>query len=120
MKWIRVTDQLPEIGQKVWYFFEYVGVWPGKYDGIAKDFSYANSKFPMTSFSGPGGGLTGDVTHWMPRDTEGGEWIETPEHPRFKRRFEISKDCPKGPPEEEIEAIHKEFFNYEDPSDTTV
>jgi len=58
MEWIKVEDRLPEKGEKVFYYFEHVGVWKGEYRG-------------MTSFgpqfgSKEGGFLTGDVTHWQP------------------------------------------------------
>ena len=56
MGWISMEDRKPEEGQAVWYYFEVVGVHPGRYyktdDG--------------DTFVGVRGFLTDDVTHWMP------------------------------------------------------
>lgn len=52
-KWVLHSEQQPEIGQYVWYYFEYTGVSYGQYVG---DNTYAGRR----------GFLCGDVTHWMP------------------------------------------------------
>lgn len=55
--WIKCSDRMPEKGQKVFYYFDIVGVHAGYYDG---DNTFVKEN--------GGGWLTGDVTHWM-------EWI---------------------------------------------
>ena len=57
MDWIKVTDKLPEEGQRVFYYFKKVGVHRGHY--------YTSEPYGST-FYGPNGWLTDDVTHWMP------------------------------------------------------
>lgn len=52
--WIPVSERMPEKGQKVFYYFDIVGVHAGYYDG---DNTFVNEN--------GGGWLTGDVTHWM-------------------------------------------------------
>lgn len=54
--WIKCTDRLPDDGQAVIYYFEFVGVNRGNYD--KED----------NCFHGKKGWLTDDVTHWMPDD----------------------------------------------------
>lgn len=62
MNWIKVEDELPEIGQRVIYYFEHVGVHVGKFMKVDnnEDMPYGNI------FYGKSGFLTDDVTHWMP------------------------------------------------------
>ena len=55
--WVACSERMPEIGQKVFYYFDIVGVHAGYYDG---DNTFVKEN--------GGGWLTGDVTHWM-------EWI---------------------------------------------
>lgn len=62
--WIKVANQVPEIGQEVWYFFEHTGVWKGKYLGPPDDAP------AMKCFGGQHGWLCDDVTHWMPASNE--------------------------------------------------
>ncbi len=50
--WIPCSERMPSVGQKVWYYFDVVGVHYGQYDGD-------------DTFSGRSGFLCGDVTHWM-------------------------------------------------------
>lgn len=52
-KWILHSEQQPEAGQYVFYYFEHTGVSYGRYDG-------ANTYYGRSGF------LCGDVTHWMP------------------------------------------------------
>ena len=65
MNWITVNDCMPNVGDRVWYFFEPVGVWQGQFDGYYQDEDGREWK-GMHIFSNPKGWLTGDVTHWMP------------------------------------------------------
>ncbi|ENM0188168.1 DUF551 domain-containing protein [Enterobacter hormaechei] len=53
-RWIPVSERMPKKGQKVFYYFDIVGVHAGYYDG---DNTFVNEN--------GGGWLTGDVTHWM-------------------------------------------------------
>ncbi|MEG4686495.1 DUF551 domain-containing protein [Enterobacter cloacae] len=55
--WVACSERMPEKGQKVFYYFDIVGVHAGYYDG---DNTFVKEN--------GGGWLTGDVTHWM-------EWI---------------------------------------------
>lgn len=59
--WIRVEDRLPEEGQRVIYYFHYVGVHVGNYTKHVDEEGYEHAVF----FS-PAGWLSDDVTHWMP------------------------------------------------------
>lgn len=52
--WVACSERMPEKGQKVFYYFDIVGVHAGYYDG---DNTFVNEN--------GGGWLTGDVTHWM-------------------------------------------------------
>ena len=62
MDWIKVDDRLPEVGQKVIYYFEHTGISIGKFMKAEnnEDCQYGNI------FYGKSGWLTDDVTHWMP------------------------------------------------------
>jgi hypothetical protein len=64
--WINLSDQLPDVGQAVWYYFEFVGVWPGKYFGMCEIWEGAQECGEDHHFGGDHGNLVGDVTHWMP------------------------------------------------------
>ncbi|HAU5603710.1 TPA: DUF551 domain-containing protein [Citrobacter koseri] len=52
--WVACSARMPEKGQKVFYYFDIVGVHAGYYDG---DNTFVKEN--------GGGWLTGDVTHWM-------------------------------------------------------
>jgi hypothetical protein len=61
VKWIKITDEVPEESKTLFYFFGMVGVHIGEYCGIEAEYC------PDTGhvFGGKSGWLTGDVTHWM-------------------------------------------------------
>lgn len=67
MDWIDHKKQQPEDRQKVWYFYDVVGVHKGEYE------------LETDCFSGRGGFLCEDVTHWMPDTGQ-----ETPDKPEVK------------------------------------
>lgn len=67
--WISTEDKMPEVGQKVWYYFDRVGRWRGTFDGYYVDSEGIEWK-DLHMFSGEYGFLTGDVTHWMPDQEE--------------------------------------------------
>ena len=56
MTWIKHSEQQPEDGQYVWYYFKVTGVSYGQYDA-ENDCFYGKSDF-----------LCGDVTHWQPAE----------------------------------------------------
>lgn len=62
-KWIKTNDRLPEQGEKVWYYFEPVGVNRGHF----KTETMKNVG-DFQCFGGKKGWLCDDVTHWMPRN----------------------------------------------------
>ena len=62
MNWIKTEDQLPEIGQKVIYFFK----WTGVHRGIYKKWKFNGLPTEFNCFYGKDGWLCDDVTHWMP------------------------------------------------------
>lgn len=64
--WIKVTDRLPTVGQRVIYFFEHVGMHLGRYDGFAPTDNGLVPTHYDAVFSSHAGFLTGDVTHWQP------------------------------------------------------
>lgn len=64
-QWIKVEDELPEVDTPVWYFFDMVGVWDGKYLGIS-DWEEPFDDIKVHVFGGTHGALSDDVTHWMP------------------------------------------------------
>lgn len=76
-EWIKLIDQRPEEGQKVIYFFQWVGVSHGLFTNFI-----IGPLPPIPCFSSNIGWLGSGVTHWMP-DREG--------------------DLPSSPPENEIE-----------------
>tara|TARA_R110002110_G_scaffold51016_3_gene150309 strand:- start:485 stop:868 length:384 start_codon:yes stop_codon:yes gene_type:complete len=59
--WINIDDQTPEQEKPLLYFFDCTGVSAGYYYGIEEDYCPVNGH----QFGGPGGWLTGDVTHWQ-------------------------------------------------------
>ena len=62
MEWISVEERLPEEGQEVIYYFGHTGIYVGSfYRKYVKELDY-----PFNCFSGSGGFLCDDVTHWMP------------------------------------------------------
>ena len=56
-EWIKIEDEVPDLNQIVWYFFDVVGVHGGNYYGLGEI---------GHEFGGDYGYLSGDVTHWMP------------------------------------------------------
>jgi len=67
--WIKCEDKMPEVGDKVWYFFDVVGSHRGTFDGYYVDEEGKEWK-SMHMFSCDYGWLTGDVTHWHPDQEE--------------------------------------------------
>lgn len=67
MSWIHIKDQKPEINQDVFYFFEVLGVYKGKYEQV-NFYEDEEDIEPCWGdcFYGKNGFLTDDVTHWMP------------------------------------------------------
>lgn len=65
--WIHITDRKPEDEQDVFYFFEVLGVYKGKYCKSNYYEGYDDIE-PCwgDTFYGKKGFLTDDVTHWMP------------------------------------------------------
>lgn len=73
-KWIHIKDQKPQEEQDVFYFFEVLGVYKGKYQKV----NYYEGHDDIEPcwgdcFYGKSGFLTDDVTHWMPAPTDE-EW----------------------------------------------
>tara|TARA_B100000123_G_C25510516_1_gene332041 strand:+ start:96 stop:401 length:306 start_codon:yes stop_codon:yes gene_type:complete len=86
MEWIKTKDKLPKIGEKVFYYFEYVGVHFGRFTGFYTDEETGEYYPDMHVFTDmEGGWLTGDVTHWMPYNGQT-EVPERPEEPK-KRTY---------------------------------
>lgn len=56
-EWILVSERLPEVDQRVLYYFDITGITAGRYEGD-------------NCFASRAGFLTGDVTHWMPLPKE--------------------------------------------------
>lgn len=73
--WIKIEDQKPEEGQKVFYYFEYTGVNRGKYSRVDISEGCGEGAF-ADCFYGEKGFLGDDVTHWMPDD--GGDLPQQP------------------------------------------
>lgn len=66
MSWIK-TDQgtMPEVGQRVWYYFKPVGTWRGTFEGYyvsEKGVTYKGMHIFVNDEKT--GWLTGDVSHW--------------------------------------------------------
>jgi len=72
MTWTKTKDRLPKEGQKVIYYFKWLGVFRGKFTTIPFD-----DIGEFHCFHSAYGWLCDDVTHWMP--DEGQELPETPE-----------------------------------------
>jgi len=72
MPWIKTKDKLPKEGQKIIYYFKWVGVHRGEFT------KFKIGPLPeLDCFRSKIGWLCGDVTHWMP--DEGQELPEAPE-----------------------------------------
>ena len=64
-----MSEKKPKDGQKVFYFFDVVGVHAGTYQKTEVPEGFAGSGVFMDCFYGDKGGwLCDDVTHWMPRN----------------------------------------------------
>ena len=86
MNWIDIKDQKPKEEQEVFYFFEVLGVYAGKYKSVELDEEFIGQKgIYMDCFYGEGGFLCDDVTHWRPR-SEGDEFPDVPKY------FEVYDD----------------------------
>ena len=59
-EWIKIEDEVPDLNQIVWYFFDVVGVHKGNYYGLGEI---------GHEFGNDYGYLSDDVTHWMPYET---------------------------------------------------
>ena len=85
MNWIHINDQRPENEQDVFYFFEVLGVYKGKYERSQYPeelFDEGHEPVFGNTFYGKKGWLTDDVTHWMPAPTDeewDGEYPDIPE-----------------------------------------
>jgi hypothetical protein len=83
-KWISMEDQKPEAGRELYYFFEVLGVYKGKYERNAYpvEFGVDENGDPYYSdcFYGEKGFLGDDVTHWQyAYDAEEGFMPDVPE-----------------------------------------
>lgn len=65
-QWINITDTLPEEGQKVYYFCNFLGIFRGEYHFQKNRVAIAIS--PHTFVSNHGILDADEVTHWMPYD----------------------------------------------------
>tara|TARA_B100001093_G_scaffold69260_2_gene59670 strand:- start:9096 stop:9467 length:372 start_codon:yes stop_codon:yes gene_type:complete len=72
INWIKISDEIPEGGKRLLYFFEGTGVWTGFYYGRDEDYPDSNDHV----FGSNAGFLTGDVTHWCYIDYPEGEDAE--------------------------------------------
>lgn len=62
--WIKMSDEKPEHGQQVFYYFEVTGVHAGIYEW----YEWPEEEIGVKDcFSNESGFLCDDVTHWMPR-----------------------------------------------------
>jgi hypothetical protein len=61
-QWHRITDTAPDDHAQVWYYFDLLGVFAGRYE------SMKDTTFGRHCFIGSRGYLIDDVTHWMPRE----------------------------------------------------
>lgn len=67
MDWIKVSDKVPEEGQRVIYYFEHTGISIGKYKKtMIADEETGEVWDYFDTFHGHDGFLSDDVTHWMP------------------------------------------------------
>lgn len=71
MTWFNIEKKQPEDGQDVFYFFDILGVYKGKYKKVNYYEDYPEMD-PVYGdcFYGKKGFLTDDVTHWMPAPTD--------------------------------------------------
>jgi len=81
-KWKSTSEQLPEVGQKVWYHYAYIGTWDGVYLGEIEQKYYNKDGEDVTdqfgdepeilpSFESSGGcWVTGCETFWCERDDD--------------------------------------------------
>ena len=83
MEWIKIEDKKPEENQEVFYYFDILGVYAGKYNRIDLygEFDDVEEEYWMDCFSGESGFLCDDVTEWMPRN----EGDELPDPPKEKK-----------------------------------
>ena len=67
MYWTAIKDKRPRHGQRVIYYFEVTGIDIGKYERVEypKEFTKSGEPVYGNMFSGNGGFLVDDVTHWM-------------------------------------------------------
>jgi uncharacterized protein YbaR (Trm112 family) len=68
MNWIDIKDQKPEEDRELFYFFEVLGVYRGKYEQSEYPpelFEEGTEPVYGNSFYGSHGFLTDDVSHWM-------------------------------------------------------
>lgn len=62
---------MPEVGQRVWYYFDKVGTWRGTFEGYyvsEKGVTYKGMHIFVNDEKT--GWLTGDVSHWHPDQEE--------------------------------------------------
>ena len=65
-QWLNITDKLPEEGQKIYYFCNFLGIFRGEYHFQKNRVAIAIS--PHTFVSNHGILDADEVTHWMPYD----------------------------------------------------
>lgn len=82
-KWTSVKDALPEEDEKVYYYFDILGIFPGKFLGLENMAVEDEPEINVPCFGGSYGFLTGDVTHWMPRE----DGDEEPDYPPDATHF---------------------------------
>ena len=80
INWIKISDEIPEEGVRLLYFFEGTGVWTGFYYGRDEDYPDSNDHV----FGSNAGFLTGDVTHYC--------YIDYPKGEDAEWRFEADKE----------------------------
>lgn len=70
MSWIHINDGLPEPEDDIFYFFEVLGIYRGKYERYEypKEFTGTDEPCYGNTFYSDRGFLTDDVTHWMYAD----------------------------------------------------
>lgn len=73
MNWVHINDRLPEEDRPLFYFFEVLGVYRGKYEKYEYPTEFTGTEEPVygNTFYCEKGFLTDDVTHW--RYVEGWE-----------------------------------------------
>lgn len=65
-QWLSITDKLPEEGQKIYYFCNFLGIFRGEYHFQKDRMAIAIS--PHTFVSNHGKLDSDEVTYWMPYD----------------------------------------------------